>query len=426
MVGLSAATGASASTVPADRWATSSGNAGNAEVNAGETALTASSAPYVAFRWKLGVDAGIYEQGPVIVNGVAYMTSDWTITRAPSLLALSVKTGAVLWTLPIPPDLLPEHGMTVTGNRLLIGYRWGGPTYMHQATPGGVIAIDLSTRRIVWHSALPSENGSSTEALQPYSDGKQVYVSGAQNAVVAFRLSDGKLLWHVPAPQNPRENPPAIDGMAVTGGQVFVVDGEGLVAFDGLTGKRLWSSSVATGGPVAADGRIFVMTFSGVSEFSAAGCGKSVCSATWSTRIPHHTLPQYVFLMSADSASLFVTYNTQDGSTNGCYGTGYNSLARLSARTGQILWSARLGLGVRGVVHAGGLLWAIEDIAAGPCDYPYARLIAVSATSTTAPRALLQIPLPDYDLAGQQLAVAGGTVFYKAANILRGARIKGQ
>jgi outer membrane protein assembly factor BamB len=426
LVGVSAASGASASTVPADRWTTSSGNPGNAAIDAGETLLTQATAPHVAFRWKLGVDAGVGQHAPVIVNGVAYMTTDTTYSTGYTLLALSVKTGATLWRLPIPNYAAPGNGMAVTGDRLLISYGWHGPTYLNKPAPGGVIAVDLSTHRMVWRSPLPPQNGSSGAAGQPYTDGKQVYVTGAENAVVAFRLSDGKFLWRVAAPQSPRVVPPAIDGMAVSGGQVFVVDGDGLVVFDGLTGRRLWSSPTATAPPIVANGVVFTKSIFGIEAFSAAGCSTPTCNPVWSTKIAHLPTQDFVFLRSADSSSLFLTYYNPDGSNNGCYRTGYMALARLSARTGQLVWSARLGLGVGDVVHAGSLLWATEFIPAGPCDYPYERLIAVSATSTTAPKALVQIPVPEYDTAGQYLAVAGGTVIFKASATLRGARVKGQ
>lgn len=72
--------------------------------------------------------------------------------------------------------------------------------------------------------------------------------------VIAYRPTDGRQLWKLAVPPSPRSNPPAIDGMAATGGKVFVVDGDGLVAIDGATGHRLRSSSTPSGPRVIAGG----------------------------------------------------------------------------------------------------------------------------------------------------------------------------
>jgi outer membrane protein assembly factor BamB len=422
IVGVTASGGADAATRPPDQWAASSGDAGNSATNLGERTIVAATAHRVGIAWDLDQSIAPEQKGSVVLGGVVYTATAKTSSTSANLLALSAGTGRTLWRLQLPADVDADGGVAVSGHRLLVSYAGIG-------IAGGVLAVDLTTRHVVWRAPLPRPvpGAYNFQAGKPYTDGTRVYTTGAGYAVVAYRLTDGHPLWHVVAPPLPRYNPPAIDGMAVSGGFVFVVDGDGLVALRATSGHRVWKSSTAFGPPVVAAGRVFTSTAAGISAYSAKGCAKSVCHPLWSTTLRDQQDGRWVSLQSADKSSVFVTYATGHTNSNGtCFGNRRGHVARLSARTGGLLWRTTIGMGAGDLVRGGDTVWFTANLPSGSCDWPDEAIVAYPATSATTPKPLVEIRLPEHQAAGQSLAIASGTLLYKAGAHLLGARSNGK
>jgi outer membrane protein assembly factor BamB len=388
-----AAPATTASAAAPDTWTAFAGDAGNAATNPGETVITTVTAARVGTAWAT-TSRSASPYAPAVVDGAALrVVSTGNVYDPSQLTSTSPTTGATLGTVQLPGGAQYYSGLTVTGSLALI------PFHGFQR-PGGVLAVDLSTRKVVWSRDLPASalswSGNSQAGL-PYTDGQRVYVSGSSNVVNAYRLSDGALLWTAPITFNSQNTPNRVDGMAVGNGAVFTAGAEGLVAYDAATGRRLWTGP-GSGRPVVAGGRVFVTGSGVVQALPAAGCGKATCAPSWTTPFPVLN-PNTLEVAGADASTLFVTYSD---------GTGV--VTRLSASTGARQWSATVGRYATGLVRGGDMVWLNNEYADASGAVAQ-RIVGFSATATGSVP-LRTIPLTA-DLAGfpQTLGVAAGTLF---------------
>jgi|GEM_PF-1616400 len=341
---------------PPDRWLSTLGTAGGTSTNAGEHVLTPATAGSLAVRWQLAepTSGGLPEYGgyaaPSVLDGVAYHPySRYSAPQGGRLVASSVTTGAELWSTPLParPDTGRSYvfGQAISGNLVVVPY-----TGWHE--PGGLVAVNRSTRTIAWSASRPAASppaGDSSVGGPVVVDGGRAYLQAGEDAVVAYRLTDGALLW-----QDPR--PDYVTGVAAANGQVVTTsDDGGLVVYDGATGARLWSSPWGNGTPVIAGGRIFVSTAGGyVAAFRAAGCGVAVCDPLWTTRVPSAATGT-VAVGAADSATVFVSATILSPT-----GPNTGAVLRLSAVSGRVAWrSGTLRESVSRPVRLGDTVWVL-------------------------------------------------------------------
>ncbi len=292
--------------------------------------------------------------------------------------------------------------MSVEGDVAVLAYQG----YQKRA---GVTAVNLRTHRVIWNRALPplpADYSWLDDSLpgQLVADATRVYITGGSTNLTAFRLGDGGLLWSKPMSAPFRATSVAVaDGVVYGGGTE--ADRGVLTAFSATTGNKLWSAP-SGGLPVVAGGRVFSLnhTATGIAAFAAGGCGKSICPPLWNREIPdlsHRSLR----LGGANGTTLFAAWAVSAEKS---------TVARFSAATGALLWSAPAGTYVVGPpVRGGDVLWVLTAGPATTAGQEY-RLKAFAATGSN--KSPLRTILQPYGVgnADQDLAVGAGTVFVQS------------
>jgi outer membrane protein assembly factor BamB len=408
---------------PANAWTASLGDAGNTANNPGETVLTAANAARAEAAWTSTMRPAD-RSAPVVLAGIAYhIVIPPQRGGAYVLVASSARTGSTLWSLQLPEvgHRIYWHELSVSGRLLLA-------PYTGQGRPGGVSAVDLQTRRVVWSSSLPPSTISWSPNYQPgrraYTDGARVYLTGSSNAINTYRLSDGALLWTHPFASDGTNGIWGVDGVAVANGVLFTGGGEGLVAYDAATGRRLWGA-YAAGIPVVAGGRVFAIWDGTAVAFAAAGCGRARCSPLWTYEALLGQNPRLLSVAGADASSLFLTYGTEvPPPPRGTTGSFVGHVVRLSAATGRLQWSVSVGRAAVGLVRGGGMIWLYNEYLNAD-GVTAVRILGYSATATGS-NPIREIPLRS-NLWGfpQALAVAGGTLIQRAGPGMIGYRVPG-
>jgi outer membrane protein assembly factor BamB len=254
----------------------------------------------------------------------------------------------------------------------------------------------------------------------PYTDGTRIYISGADNWVNTYRLSDGALLWTGPIGNTVQGGPQEFDGFAVSNGVVYSTGEQGLVAWNAATGRRLWSSaSVVWGKPVVAGSHVYGITdtrtgHTAVSAFPSAGCGSPTCAPLWQADVGGYV--QYPQIGGADPNTLFLTYQK----------AGVAAVSRLSAVTGQVQWTTPTGYYMGDLVRGGNVIWIFEEYfdASGRDGY---RILGFSAGATSH-TPLVVIPMTNDTYWGfpQHLAIVNGSLLQKLnGRILAAYRVPG-
>ena len=133
--------------------------------------------------------------------------------------------------------------------------RWRGPSGQGVATGGGYPDTWSATENVLWKTPVPGSGNSS-----PIVWGDRVFVTtayegGRRVSVLAYRRSDGQLLWETAAPEGPSargahyKNGHASATPSTDGERIYVSFGaRGLLALD-FDGKILWQRDL---GPMAA------------------------------------------------------------------------------------------------------------------------------------------------------------------------------
>ncbi|MGI5178534.1 PQQ-binding-like beta-propeller repeat protein [Dactylosporangium sp. CA-152071] len=253
-------------------WPTWGGGAGHAGVNVGERTLGAANVGTLHRLRLTGADI----EAPVVASGIAYGQAN-TLQFAATDLA----SGAVRWTTPpaTEPALRYTTGGTV-GNGLVyagtqIGFihafdamtgveRWnfridgnqlfnapilvGDTLYAKGDAPGDntlVYAFDAATGAVRWTRELTGY----TTATVAY-DSNRLYVAGGNvQTLTAVDATTGAVLWSVPASQS-MLTPVAAWGRVYLGFN-------GLVAYDGATGRTLWTRPGTFGFPAVQDTTLY-------------------------------------------------------------------------------------------------------------------------------------------------------------------------
>ncbi len=143
---------------------------------------------------------------------------------------------------------MPEHAaMAVSGKTLAVA-----------AVDGTVALLDAASGRDIWRA-----NAAAVVATGAGSDGQRVAVATKANEVVVFEA--GKQIWRALLPAQVYTAP------FVAGGRVFVLSADrSVTAFDGATGRKLWTQQrpgeplvLKQGGTMLAVGDTLVVGLSG-------------------------------------------------------------------------------------------------------------------------------------------------------------------
>jgi len=123
--------------------------------------------------------------------------------------------------------------------------RWRGPSGQGLVTSSGYPDKWSATENVLWKKSVPGRGNSS-----PIVWGDRVFLTTAQDggrklSLLAFRRSDGSLLWEASAPEGRSESAHEKNGTAsatpsTDGERIYVSFGSrGLMAFD-FSGKLVW------------------------------------------------------------------------------------------------------------------------------------------------------------------------------------------
>jgi outer membrane protein assembly factor BamB len=394
---------AAGATTPPDQWTSEYAGGQNTSTNLGEQAITASTAPRLAQAWQ--VSTGSSFVAPAIVNGVVYHAVNADNASLPGrFVALSARTGAQLWSTALAPNAQYYRGQTIVGNIALLPFEgW--------QQLGGITAVDLTTRKVLWSRSRPpsatnpsNDDGGGGPIVV---DAGRVYLIASNNALSAYDIKTGAVLWHMEPPDG------WVEGTAAAGGRLYTAGSAGsanpgLVAYDGATGKRLWTSPGLYGLPVVVGSKVVVPTYQGVAAVAAAGCGHTTCPRIWSAGIADAE-PGTILIGGADPSYVFVTATLA-----------YNAsrLIRLNTATGARQWTVNLSRPSGEIpIRAGNTVWLMINANA-------VRGWSVTATTATP---LRTITLPDNSdgVVGGLAAASGSLVVDVWPRTLTAYRVPG-
>jgi outer membrane protein assembly factor BamB len=130
--------------------------------------------------------------------------------------------------------------------------RWRGPSGQGVVTGTGYVDAWSATQNVVWKTAVPGRGNSSPIVWGDRIFLTTAYDGGRRVSLLAYRRSDGQLLWETPAPAGRTDsgahykNGHASATPATDGERVYVSFGpRGLFAFD-FTGKIVWQRDLGS------------------------------------------------------------------------------------------------------------------------------------------------------------------------------------
>lgn len=144
---------------------------------------------------------------------------------AGGIAALEAATGALRWSREFP-QVPPFNEGGCFPNAVVAGNVVAGGTH-----DGHIHALNIANGEIVWSDARPNNMG-----LRPLASHGSVIVAGSSDGdIIAFEAADGVKRWTATASFGSVVFPIGIDGKAA-----YVNHFGQVVAFDLLTGKKLW------------------------------------------------------------------------------------------------------------------------------------------------------------------------------------------
>lgn len=221
-------------------------------IGTGDGRVIAREADSGKLRWVAKVSSEVLA-APRASNGVTVVR-----TGDGKLFGLNSQTGAESWVYDRTVPTLTLRGIgapVIDGDIVLAGF-----------DNGRFAAINLTTGKLVWDTALAVPSGRSdlermvdVDAEPVIVDGT-VYVASFQGGVAAIAVSDGQILW--------TRDISSYDEITVGDGRVYVTDEEGKVwALNRETGASLWKQDGLTNrfvtGPTYIDKHIVVGDFAG-------------------------------------------------------------------------------------------------------------------------------------------------------------------
>ena len=220
--------------------------------------------------------------GPVVGNGLVYVSTKSADGQGGHLYAVDGRTGTEQWRLnaevPIVGTAAVSEGSVfvsagdivaldgITGIELWrravpgAGPVGSGSGVAVVATPAGVTALDATTGapRWSWASLAPPQVG-------PVVAGESVVVDDGAGAVMSLSLADGTVRWRVPTAG-------LLQAPQAAGDALVVATADGVLALDAATGRARWRAGPSNSDRlrVASDGVSVAVTSTGVVMLDAA------------------------------------------------------------------------------------------------------------------------------------------------------------
>lgn len=217
----------------------------------------ASSGPKT--RWR--VPGGVGMSAVVVQEDYAITT--WNADGKQLLVALDAESGKVKWQTDMGEAY--ENGM---GNGPRATPTIARGNVFAYSGEGILIAAELNSGKLLWHkdvmkemSAEPSEYGMSSSPLV-VGDSVIVHAGAVDGAVVAFHVSDGKLLWQCGSGHAGYSSPTLMEVAGIT--QVVSITGTAVMGISPDNGTILWNYPFETdygcntASPVSIDGGVFI------------------------------------------------------------------------------------------------------------------------------------------------------------------------
>jgi outer membrane protein assembly factor BamB len=164
-----------------------------------------------------------------------------------ALIALVAALAAAL--VPLPTASGQEAAVRMIadeGEGLTYWPRWRGPSGQGVASGSAYLDTWSATQGVLWKSPVPGTGNSSPIVWGDYIFVTSSYEGGRKLSLLAYRRSDGRLLWESPAPTGRTDsgahykNGHASSTPATDGQRVYVLFGaRGLFAYD-FSGKLAW------------------------------------------------------------------------------------------------------------------------------------------------------------------------------------------
>ncbi len=219
--------------------------------------------------------------------------ADWPNFRGPNHDGISTETGlTTTWDKPIPLVWERTVGSAFSSFACVNGrvYTCGSQDDLQQV----LFCLNADTGAVIWQKPYEKryrdpQGGDGTRAT-PTVDGDRVYIMGGHGKLVAFKASTGEELWSQQFSHKPQWG---YSGSVLIEGNLAIVTGDetagALVAFDKITGKKVWASGSDVAGyttpyPFTFQGKRYIAGFMGRSAMIAdAATGTQVWTMPWKT-----------------------------------------------------------------------------------------------------------------------------------------------
>jgi outer membrane protein assembly factor BamB len=279
-----------------------------------------------------------------------------------AVIALDAATGKTLWEHKYASEPLnfrfgagPHATPLVVGSLVFTG-----------GTNKQIHAFDKATGKVVWSHDLVADFGAPPTLIRPavkagyacspvaYKDTIILSAGGDGQAVMAFRQSDGEVVWKSGDFLTAEAAPLLIDVDGQT--QAVVFGGQTINGLDPDTGEVLWSHAHDTNGdmnnsmPVWGDGNILFLT----SAYNAGSRALRLTRQGEKTQVDELWFSNRMKIMFSNAVRL----GDHVYGTSGDFGPAF--LAALDVNTGELAWQER-GFGRSSLIHADGKLIIMDE-----------------------------------------------------------------
>jgi outer membrane protein assembly factor BamB len=308
---------ASASFLVQTNWNMFGFDAGHTHFNPYENVINTQNVSSLTQAWKASIGTNTFTSATV-TNGNVYVFSD-----NKKLNAFNATTGAKLWA-----DSLGKYNSTYSYSSPAVS---NGIVYAG-STSGKFFALDALNGTGLWSEKL----GASISDSPTISKGI-VYIAASsqkgQGELYALNAFSGQQIWSTSI-----DTSLSISSPVVANGLVYISNYNGTVmAFNAQTGERLWFNNVESSSfasPIVADGEVFILDGPGIIALNAK-TGKEL----WSF---------FIYNVTAFVPSI----------ANGIVYIGSYNMNALDEKTGKLLWSTAGSDGLGDATIANSIVYA--------------------------------------------------------------------